>query len=241
MVRRLGIIVQAHMGSTRLPNKMLKKLCGKTVIGHVISRLKQVNCAEELIIATSDLDADDSLVEECNKYDIKIYRGSDTDVLARFYHAACKYNLTDIARVCADNTFVDWNLIDNEIRKYQSLTNSIVAPGENVPLGLGCEIFSFAMLEDAFLHGKEKYHREHVTPFIYEKYSSLVKVDYHENYSKYRLTLDTDSDWQLINKLYNHLYKGKDDITIEQLVKIMEQNPEWNNINIHVRQKSAKE
>ncbi|WP_028129291.1 cytidylyltransferase domain-containing protein [Selenomonas sp. AE3005] len=241
MVKRLGIIVQAHMGSTRLPNKMLKDLCGKTVIGHVISRLKLVKNADELIIATSALPADDLLVQECQKYDVKVFRGSDSDVLGRFYHAACEYNLTDVARVCADNTFVDWSLIDREIEKYKSVANSVVVPGENVPLGLGCEIFSFSMLEEAFQCGQERYHREHVTPYIYEMHPSKVQVDYPVCYSKYRLTLDTIDDWKLIEKLYKKLYAGADDITIEQINKVMEENPSFIEINSHVHQKEVKE
>lgn len=241
MVKRLGIIVQAHMGSTRLPNKMLKDLCGKTVIGHVISRLKLVKNADALIIATSDLPADDLLVQECQKYDVKVFRGSDSDVLGRFYHAACEYKLTDVARVCADNTFVDWSLIDREIEKYKSLTNSVVVPGKNVPLGLGCEIFSFAMLEEAFRCGQERYHREHVTPYIYEKHPLKVPVDYPVCYGKYRLTLDTIDDWKLIEILYKKLYMGADDITIEQLNKVLEDNPSLIELNGHVHQKDAKE
>ena len=111
MVRKIGIIAQAHIGSSRLPNKMLKDLCGKTVLGHVISRLKLVRYADALIIATSDLPEDDVIVKECQKYRTDVFRGSNEDVLSRFYHAAVAFELTDIARVCADNTLIDWDVM----------------------------------------------------------------------------------------------------------------------------------
>jgi len=240
LVKCLGIIVQAHMGSTRLPNKMLKNLCGKSVVGHVISRLKLVNNAEKLIIATSDLSADDLLVKECEKYDVAVVRGSDSDVLARFYKAAKEHNLTDVVRICADNTLVDWNLLAKEIDEYQKHENIVVVPGDNVPLGLGGEIFSFSMLEEAYENGKEHYHREHVTPYIYEHHNNVVKVDYKENYRKYRLTLDTGADWELIQRIYSSLYDGNNEITFEQVAEILQKNPVWVDINSHIKQKSVK-
>lgn len=240
MVNKLGIIVQAHMGSTRLPGKMMKKLCGKSVVGHVISRLKQSKNADELIIATSDLPADDLLVKECEHYDVAVVRGSDSDVLARFYEAAIEYDLKDIVRVCADNTLVDWNLIDEEICEYKMHENAIVVPGNNIPLGVGVEIFSFQMLKDAFENGKEHYHREHVTPYIYEKYNNIFKVNYDKNYSRFRLTLDTYEDWQLIERIYNTLYKGND-IPFSQVVELLQKNPSWLELNKYVKQKGDKD
>lgn len=242
MVKKLGIIVQAHMGSTRLPNKMMLELCGKSVLGHVISRLKHVKNADALIIATSDLKVDNIIEQECGKYGVKCYRGSNDDVLARFYHAACKYGLTDVVRVCADNTLVDWELIDAEIHDYEFGENALVSYGFNIPVGLGGEIFSFSMLEDAFYNGTEHYHREHVTPYIYEKYGSPYRTTLCcSDYSKYRFTLDTVQDWELIKRIYSYLYHGKDDIVFEQVISIMEKHPELYEINKDVHQKGVKE
>lgn len=242
MVKKLGIIVQAHMGSTRLPNKMMLTLCDKSVLGHVICRLKNVVKADELIIATSNLEIDNAIECECDEYKVNCYRGSDDDVLSRFYHAAKKYNLTDIARVCADNTLVDWELIDAQIEAYLVAEHSLVGYGAHVPLGFGCEVFSFSMLEDAFYNGKEHYHREHVTPYIYEKYGKPYRVDpYVYDYSKYRFTLDTEQDYELIKQIYSYLYRGKDNITSKQVFHLMENYPELYYLNKDVRQKSIKE
>lgn len=229
------------MGSTRLPNKMLKNLCGKPVIGHVMSRLKLVKNADKLIIATSDLPADDLLAKECEKYDVAVVRGSDSDVLARFYKAATEHSLTDVVRICADNTLVDWNLLAREIEEYQKHENVVVVPGDNVPLGLGGEIFPFSMLKEAYENGKEHYHREHVTPYIYEHYDNVIKVDYKKNYRKYRLTLDTDADWELIQRIYNSLYDGSNEITFQQVAEVLQRNQDWVDLNSHIIQKSVKE
>lgn len=241
MVRKLGIVVQAHMGSTRLPNKMMKNLCGRTVIGHVISRLNNVVNADDLIVATSVLPQDDILIEECQRYQVNVYRGSDTDVLSRFYHTALKFELTDIARVCADNVLVDWKIIESEILAYRLEGHALVCPSLNIPLGLGCEIFSFNMLKDAYENGKEYYHREHVTPYIYEKYGEPYRPPYEKNFKRYRFTLDTEEDWQLIQKLFQEMYHGENNFLLENVVEVMEKNLEWYDINKDVRQKGVRE
>ena len=241
MVKKLGIIVQAHMGSTRLPNKMLKDLCGKTVLGHVISRLKRVQRADALIVATSDLPEDDVLVRECRKYNIDVFRGSNDDVLSRFYHAAVEYKLTDIARVCADNVLIDWNVIDDEIAAYRTGKYQQVDESENVPLGLGCEIFSFDMLKEAYENANEHSQREHVTPYLNEHYAPPYRPPYPHDYSKYRFTLDTEQDWQLIQNIYQALYRDGEDIPLDCVVALMEQNPHLLDINKDVHQKTVKE
>ena len=241
MVRKLGIIVQAHMGSSRLPDKMLKDLCGRTVLGHVISRLKRVRNADALIIATSDLPEDDAIVEECRKYHADVFRGSNEDVLSRFYHAAVTYGLTDVARVCADNTLIDWNVIDDEIAAYRTGKHERVNPSANVPLGLGCEIFSFDMLKEACQKASEHYQHEHVTPYLYEHYAPPYCPPYPNDYSKYRFTLDTEQDWNLIKNIYHALYRNGEDITLDRVVELMEKNPHWFDINKGVHQKTMKE
>lgn len=241
MVKKLGIIVQAHMGSTRLPNKMLKDLCGKTVLGHVISRLKRVQRADALIVATSDLPEDDVLIRECRKYNIDVFRGSNDDVLSRFYHAAVEYKLTDVARVCADNTLIDWNVIDDEIAVYRTEKYQQVDASENVPLGLGCEIFSFDMLKEAYENANERYQREHVTPYLNEHYAPPYRPPYPHDYSKYRFTLDTEQDWQLIQNIYQALYRDGEDIALACVVALMEQNQHLFDINKDVHQKTVKE
>ena len=241
MVKSIGIVVQAHMGSTRLPNKMMKNLCGKSVLGHVITRLKNSRRADKLIIATSNLPTDDILVEECKNYKVDFYRGSDGDVLQRFYQAAKFYELSAVARVCADNTLIDWEIIDDEIQIYQNFKYDVVTCGDTVPLGLGCEIFSFELLEEANNKASEHYQHEHVTPYLYENFSKIYKYNLQKNFSKYRFTLDTDEDWKLISKIYAELYHGNDNFLLYDVISVMEKNPDWVEINKNVKQKKVKE
>lgn len=238
---KLGIIVQAHMGSTRLPRKMVKDLCGKPVLEHVLTRLKKVTAADELIVATSTLKADDEIAAIGKHMKVKVYRGSDKDVLARFYEAATEYQLTDVARACADNTLIDYEIIDSELRAYKEGKGKIVIASKNIPLGLGVEVFSYEMLKNAYEHATENYQHEHVTPYIYENYGNPYLLSYPHDYSKYRFTLDTADDFKLIEKIYSALYHGKHDFVLQDIAAVMEKNKEWLNINSHVHQKGVKE
>lgn len=241
MVKPVGIIVQAHMGSTRLKEKMLRDLYGKSVLGRVLERLKKVKNAQQLIVATSDLQIDDILAEECGKYGVSVYRGSDHDVLARFYHAARQFQLSHVARVCADNTLIDWKIISEEIRLYQQEPCDVMTTGKTVPLGLGCEIFSMESLTEAYQKATESYQHEHVTPYIYEHVERVIRYEIPHNYGKYRFTLDTEKDWELITKIYKELYQEKPDFLLSDVIDLMSLHPDWLNINKDVHQKTMYE
>lgn len=237
LVKKIAAIVQARMGSTRLPGKTLKWIADRTVLGHVITRLKNSQCLEQIIIATSDAEADDRIEAECKKYEVPCFRGSQENVLSRYYHAAKAYNVTDVVRVCADNTLVDWKIIDKEIYAYKRQDFDIVKTGVTIPLGLGGEIFSFDKLETAYQNAGQAYQKEHVTPYIYENSSRIFELQVEEDYSKYRFTLDVPEDWILINKLYNLLYKDAHDFLLADVVAVMRKKPELFEINKHVVQK----
>lgn len=241
MVRNIGVIVQAHMGSTRLPGKVLRKIADKTVLGHDLCRLKKIKNVDTIIVATSCDEQDDLIIEECEKYNVCTYRGSDEDVLSRFYEAAQEYNLTDIVRICSDNPLLDWEIIDKEIELYLFNEYDIVKSGANIPLGLGGEIFSFSKLADACLNARKGYQREHVTPYIYENSLLMGLYDIKDDFSGYRFTLDTNDDWTLIKCLYRYLYKGEHDFLLSDVVKIMKSNPELYSINSHIKQKKVSE
>lgn len=243
MVKKIGVLVQAHMGSTRLPKKMIKDLFGQPVLWHIIQRLKNIQEADEIIIATSDKPDDDVLVDICQKENMPYFRGSDDDVLSRFYHAATQFHLTDVARVCADNLLLDWKIIDDVIKTYRQSTYDVVLPEKGVPLGFACDVFPYELLKQAFENGKEHYHREHVTPYIYEHTKNIYRTPFPHDYSRYRFTLDTERDWQLIQKIYNVLYlkNKRHDFCTDEVIALMEKNPEWFFINSDVHQKTIYE
>ena len=170
-----GIIVQARMGSSRLPGKSMKLLDKNPTIYHVITQLRNCKQVKNIIVATTDSKEDDIIEEFVKKMDISCYRGNSLDVLDRFYKCAKKYSLSHIIRITADNPLIDPNLVDNAITEYEKndfdyVTNCLK---RTFPHGTEVEIFSFKSLEKSWLNAKKQYEREHVTPYIYNNPKSF--------------------------------------------------------------------
>lgn len=243
---RIGAIIQARMGSTRLPEKVMKNLEGKTVLEHVINRVQQSKLINEIIIATTLHERDSVIEAEALRCGVKAYRGSEDDVLARYYYAAKENNLDVIVRITSDCPLIDPEVLDEIIQYYLKITNDIVSnAGSNLsnrtyPRGLDTEVFSFEILKDAFTNAKEKYQREHVTPYIYETSGTAFYYKNDIDYSKYRWTLDTEEDFELISEIYKHLYHGVHDFYLNDIVKLFEKIPELYDINAHIEQKKIK-
>lgn len=239
MVKKIVCIIQARMGSTRLKGKVLRILKDKSVLGHIITRIQKVVELDDIIIATSDNKIDDVIELECEKYGIKCFRGSEENVLKRYYDAAVFSKATDIVRICADNPLLDWHIINEQIKIYKQGLYGFVCSDSNVPLGLGGEIFSFEMLKKANELADNYYQREHVTPYIYDNEKKIFKYQIEKDYSKYRLTLDTEEDWSLIEKLYDELYTGEHDFLLDDISSILQKNTYLLNINAGVIQRGC--
>lgn len=243
---KIGAIIQARMGSTRLPEKVMKNLQGKTVLEHVIERVTQSKLIDEIIIATTTHERDAVIESEALRCGVKAFRGSEDDVLSRYYYAAKENSIDVVVRITSDCPLIDPTVLDEIIDFYLKNNYDIVSNASSdlsnrtYPRGLDTEIFSFEVLENAFNNAEEKYQREHVTPFIYEK---ATKVFYYKNdvdYSKHRWTLDTDEDFKLITEIYRQLYHGKHDFYLRDIAKLLEEIPELYGINAHVEQKKIK-
>jgi spore coat polysaccharide biosynthesis protein SpsF len=239
------IIIQARIGSTRLPNKIFKPLAGKPVVWHVLNRLSFTKQIDKIIIATTTLQEDDRVEEFCATNKISFYRGSSDDVLSRYYEAAKKFNTEIIIRITSDCPVIDPAILDkmiqeyidsNKIQKLDYLSNSIV---RTFPRGLDVEIFSFEALEKTFLEAKQNYEHEHVTPYIYQhpeifnikNYASGIDFSFH------RWTVDTEEDYQLISKIYDELYRPGKIFLFEDILRLFERKPELLSINQNVKQK----
>ena len=166
----LGIIIQARMGSTRFPGKILKKIDNKSLLELQYRRLKNSKKAQQIIIATSDKKSDDCIEELCFQLNIKCFRGSESNVLDRYYQTAKYFNLDVIIRSNGDCPFIDPVQIDKIIDiwklnypKYDYISNILE---ESFPLGMHIEIFSIIALERALKESKIEEDLEHVTPFI---------------------------------------------------------------------------
>ncbi|HFQ80024.1 MAG TPA: acylneuraminate cytidylyltransferase, partial [Desulfobacterales bacterium] len=167
---KVTAIIQARMGSTRLPGKVMKHLTGKTVLQHVIDRVASARLLDEVIVATTISPQDDIIVTEAQKAGAKIFRGSEDDVLARYYHAAKTYKAEIIVRVTSDCPLFDPQILDEMLGIFLKenangfnldyMSNSLQP---TFPRGLDAEIFTMRVLTKTFHEADKDYEREHVT------------------------------------------------------------------------------
>lgn len=242
----IGIIIQARMGSERLPNKVLMDLSGKPVLKHIVDRVKQSKKVEKIIIATTINPKDDSVVDFCKLEKLDYFRGSEENVLERFHNAAKVFEIDTIIRITGDCPLVDPKIIDKMIGKYLKtkpdiLTNAGLIDSERTfPRGLDAEVFSYVKLLEAHNNADKKYQKEHVTPYIYENSN---RINYFKNsidLSNIRITLDTIKDYELIKIVYENLYAGKHDFYLKQIEKLFKLNPQLIEINSEIKQKDFK-
>ncbi len=243
MVRVL-CVVQARLTSTRLPNKVLNKLAGsgKTVLEHVYNRLLEAKLIDKIIFAIPDTPLNDSLEQFLKESGLPYYRGSEDDVLERIFLAAEPYSPEIVVRATCDNPCVDWVMADKMINNFDGYDYSYPS---NAPLGVGVELVSFKALKSAYNEATKKSDREHVCPFIYEHPDRFVvkrdKYIYDEKIvSQARLTMDEESDYILMNKIYEDLFKGKE-IPNQAIYDYLKKNPDIVSININVHQKGEDE
>lgn len=213
-------IVQARMGSTRLPGKVMLELCSKPVIWHVVERLKLSKNTDKIIVATSLESSNDPLCNYLKETGIDFFRGSEQDVLDRFYHASKQYPSDAVVRATADNPLVDPVIMDETIAFFEK-GNFRYVKSEGFPSGIGIEVFSTEMLDEAHGMAHNNYEREHVTPYMYSvqqshgSYGSTVPAD------QYRLTMDTPKDYELMQDIYKHLYHGFHSFFMEDILKYL--------------------
>lgn len=247
MNKKITVIIQARMGSTRLPGKVLMNISGKTVLHHVVDRVSQCRNIDDIIIATTTLDKDDLIVKEVEKIGCKYFRGSENNVLDRYYEAAT-FNKSDIIiRITSDCPLIDPLIVDKIIEfyinnNYEMVTNACSDSSKRTyPRGLDTEIFSYNVLKKAKENAKESYQLEHVTPYIYENTTNIFYYKNNIDYSKYRFTLDTEEDLKLIKEIYSNLYFGENNFYLGDVIEVMENNPDLFFINNSIKQKHIRE
>ena len=237
------IIVQARMTSTRLPGKVLKKVLDKPLLEYQIERLRRVKLADEIVIATTVNDTDRPIIELCERLSIPYFRGSEEDVLARYYGAAKEHYADVVVRVTSDCPLIDPQVIDKVIHfyientdKHDYVSNSLK---RTYPRGMDTEVFSLRALHEAFLEATAQPDREHVTPFVYrhpERYR-VGNIVYSENQSSHRWTVDTPEDFELIRRILEAIYPQNPEFRLEDCLNLLQQYPDWLNINADVEQK----
>lgn len=197
---KIGIIIQVRMGSTRLPGKVLKKIGSKTMLEHIIFRLKSLKHNISIIIATSNLKKDDGLKVFCDFKQISCFRGSEQNVLERYYLCAKENDFEHIIRLTGDNPFVDIEELDNLINLHVENRSDYSRSFATLPKGVGSEIFTYKALEQSFLHGNKENHKEHVNEYIEEnehlfKIAELIVTE-EKNRPEISLTVDTQDDYK---------------------------------------------
>jgi spore coat polysaccharide biosynthesis protein SpsF len=248
MAKRIVAIIQARMGSSRLPGKILLPIQGRPVIGHIHDRLNRVGSIDEVVIATSNEIQDDQVAHYCENENLSCFRGNEIDVLDRFYHAAINFEAQIVIRVTGDCPLLDPLTINKLIDMYRlgNFDHCGVAAGAGVandtsiqryPDGLDAEIFGIEILREAWVNSTSKQHREHVTPFIWqqEERYSLGKLECESgDFSAYRWTLDNAEDFQLIKKIYDELYPRNPFFGMQDVLLLLKAHPEWSNENKHL-------
>lgn len=243
--KKVTAIIQARIGSTRLPGKVLKNLCGQPILWHVWNRLKNAMNIDEIIIATTTLSEDDALQSFCEKNKILFSRGSSEDVLSRYYEASKKFNSDVIIRITADCPLIDPTVVDKTVELFASknfdYTSNCIK--RTFPRGFDTEVFSFSALEKTFNEAKTKPEREHVTPYIYN-HPEIFSIGSYTNsadWSFHRWTVDTAEDFRLIEEIYNSLYNQEQLFAFDDILKLFADRPELFNINHEVEQKKLGE
>lgn len=229
------IFIQARIGSTRLPGKVLMKIHDKTILELILERLKKVDHIERVILVTGPEDKNIVLVNEAKQLDLDYFCGSEENLLDRYYKAASEFGSENIIRITADCPLIDFNLINSGLRIFKS-GYDIVCVGRipSFPHGLDFEIFKTSALNIAWKNTFDKYRnlQEFNSTFIcpteyilkspgFKKYDFVSDVDM----SKIRITLDYPEDFELISKIYESLYDKKKYFTLEDILELVKDNP----------------
>jgi spore coat polysaccharide biosynthesis protein SpsF len=241
----VGIILQARMGSTRLPGKVMLKVLGKPLLELQIERLKRIPQINRIIVATSTKEEEKPIVNLVKSLKgVDLFKGSEKNVLDRFYRAASFFKLDVILRLTSDCPIIDPQVVHKVLTKFLTSSEKIdyasnVFP-RTYPRGLDTEVFSFRALEFAHREATLESEREHVTPFIWSNPVRFPRENVYnaEDLSHFRWTVDTPEDFELIERIYMSLYRSNPLFNLEDCVRLLKEHPEWEKINSHIEQKA---
>lgn len=240
---RIVAIIQARMGSTRLPGKVLKPILGRPMLWHIVQRVRWVTGVVEVVVATSDQPGDNPIQRFCREYGIASFAGSENDVLDRFYHTAVKYEGDPLIRITGDCPFVDPGVVGRLLELYgtgrydhvgvATGAGAIFLDGGRFPDGLDAECFSFAVLERAWRGATEPSDREHVTPYMWRAPGQfrVGTLKSEKDYSHLRWTVDNESDFQLVSQAYEALYQEDKPFLMADILRYLASHPELAEIN----------
>lgn len=228
------VIIQARMGSTRLPGKVLKKIMGKPMVSYMIERLSFCNSFDKTVIATTILQKDEPIVQYCLKNKILHYKGSENDVLDRYYQTAKEFNADNIIRLTGDCPLIDPEVIDKLVSQFIKEGNlDYMNTGVTYPEGAGAEIVSFSALEKAWKNARLDTEREHVTVHIWSnpKDFKTKSLQHSRDLSKYRFTVDEPQDFEVAKLILLALYKENVIFHLKDIIEYLDSHPEVFQLN----------
>jgi len=218
---KLGIIIQARMGSSRLPGKVLKDIGNKPLLGHILGRLEHLRHQASVVVATSDLDQDDVIEQFCCDHDVLCFRGSEKNVLQRYYQCAVKYGFDHIVRLTADNPFTDIVELDGLIQMHLDTGADFSHSFASLPVGVGAEVFAFQALKQSYEQGHEAHHLEHVDEYMLEHPevfdTHIYQAPASKCYPDMRLTVDTLDDYKRACAIV--AAQENDSVTVDEAIR----------------------
>lgn len=237
-------IIQARMGSERLPGKVLLEICGQPMLRRVVDRVALARGIDQVVVATSTEARDGEIEKFCRDSGIACFRGHPSDVLDRYYRAASAFGADHVVRITSDCPLIDPGLIGTIVEAYTArqpqiqYASNVIVP-RRFPRGLDTEIFSAAALEQAWRETEAPVFREHVTTYFYHHPERFRLHGIHqvEDDSHHRWTVDTPDDLRLIREIFAALPPGTP--SWRDVLALVAQHPEWESINAHIRQKAA--
>ena len=231
----IGCIVQARMGSTRLPGKVIMKIQNNdTMIDFVINQLKFSKTVNKIIIATTTLSEDDKIINLLGQRKIEFFRGSENDVLTRYYECAKFHSLDVIVRITSDCPLIDPEIIDDLVQKFLNSDCDFISPGfpRTYPQGSAdIEVFSFRTLKKVWLEAKKPSDREHVCTYIYnnpEKFK-IKKVPNTSDYANFKWSVDRENDLKFVQEIVKRISHRP--ILTDYIINLLKNEPELIDIN----------
>lgn len=237
-------IVQARMGSSRLPGKVLHDLAGQSMLSRVVRRVERAGNIGQVVVATSTSPADEAIVAECTRLGVASFRGHEQDVLDRYYQAARHYQAEAIVRITSDCPLIEPQIVGDVVAAFLAARPDYASNTleRTYPRGLDTEVMSIDALTHAWSEAAEPYQRTHVTPYFYQNPDrfALLSVRQEHDDSGQRWTVDTPEDLAFVRRIYERL-GGGDEFHWQDVLALLEREPELVALNRGVQQKALHE
>jgi len=231
-------VIQARMGSTRLPGKVLMDIAGKPMLWHVVDRVKRCKTIDQIVVAITEKEENKAIIELAKKCGVETFAGSEEDVLGRYYQAARRFNADVIVRITSDCPLIDPVIVDKLVDYYRDNIDKIdyVNTAPSFPEGVDTEVFGFNALEVTWKNAKKRYEREHATIYMHENPAifRLATIENDKDMSHVRFTVDRMEDLIVVREIFKYLYKHGRVFHTQDILNLLEEKPEIMEINKNV-------